>query len=146
MNRLLLLFFVLSIVLVVSCRDKESAPKIQTDQPTDQSEIPKDFIQFYSDFHLDSVFQIEHIIFPLSGKSIISEMGSSIPYKFSLDAWKLHKPYNDMNGTYHRKFVAFNGIVQETISANGGMFTMVRRFAKIQDEWQLIYYEPMGMY
>ena len=109
-------------------------------------EIPSDFLTFYNKFHLDTSFQKAHITFPLKGIKATEETGGGEAYMYSKEEWVLHKPFDDMDGTFTRSFDAFGGIVAETIIANGGQFSAIRRFAKLGGEWNLIYYQPMGMY
>lgn len=110
-------------------------------------EIPEDFISFYNQFHTDTAYQLQHILFPLQGIPSL-KAGDDITgmqWWFEKDGWKYHKPFNDMDGTYTRSFDNFAGIITETIVDNTGQFTMVRRFTKSsEDEWTLIYYKEMG--
>jgi len=108
--------------------------------------IPEDFLPFYNTFHEDSIFQLSHISFPLKGIKVTEETGGGIEYQYTADEWVIHKEFDDMGGTFSRSFEEFAGIVVETIVANGGQFKSVRRFAKLSGEWNLIYYQPMGMY
>lgn len=108
--------------------------------------MPDDFLAFYNQFHEDSIFQMEHINFPLKGIKAIEDTGGGEEYSYSKEEWIIHKPFDDMGGTFSRSFEEFAGIVVETIIANGGQFRSVRRWAKLGDEWNLIFYQPMGMY
>lgn len=110
------------------------------------SEMPSDFLEFYNTFHEDSTFQMEHISFPLKGLKVIENTGGGEKYEYSEQEWLIHKPFDAMGGTFSRSFEEFAGIVVEKIEANGGQFTSIRRFAKLSGEWNLIYYQPMGMY
>jgi len=91
-------------------------------------------------------FQMAHINFPLKGIKVIEEIGGGEEYMYSSQEWIMHKPFDDMGGTFSRTFEEFGGMVVESIVANGGQFRSLRRFAKLSDEWNLIYYQPMGMY
>lgn len=108
--------------------------------------IPDDFLEFYNRFHEDSIYQLDHISFPLKGFKVIEEVGGGETYTYVKEEWVSHKPFDDMGGTFNRSFEEFGGIVAETIVANGGQFRSVRRFAKLSGEWNLIFYQPMGMY
>lgn len=126
------------------------AKKQTTEQSslTEQEEqgIPDDFLAFYNQFHEDTSFQIRHISFPLKGIRAIEETGGGEEYMYSKSEWIMHQPFDDMGGTFTRSFEEFSGIIVETIIANGGQFKSVRRWAKLGDEWNLIYYQGMGMY
>jgi hypothetical protein len=95
-------------------------------------EIPEDFIAFYEQFHIDSVYQLEHIVFPLAQKTDDS--------KWQKDTWQMHKPFDSQDGNFERVFDNFAGIMTETIMEKNGAFLITRRFSKIGDEYQLIYY------
>lgn len=122
-----------------------SVKSVENEEAYD-GEMPNDFLEFYNKFHEDSTFQMEHIIFPLKGMKAIEDTGGGEAYEYSSAEWLIHKPFDDMGGTFARSFEEFAGIVVEKIEANGGQFQSIRRFAKLSDEWHLIYYQPMGMY
>lgn len=109
--------------------------------------MPADFLDFYERFHADPEFQLAHVSFPLQGVKATDEDGGVEAHNYTKDEWVTHKPYDDLDGTFRRSFSEFGGMVTETIQANQSeSFRMLRRFAKLGDEWHLIYYEPMGMY
>lgn len=95
-------------------------------------EIPEDFVSFYEQFHTDSVYQMDHIVFPLAEKVDGS--------KWQKDAWQIHKPFNSQDGNFERMLDNFAGIITETILEKNGSFLITRRFSKIGDEYQLIFY------
>lgn len=131
--------------MATSCRTEKVVKSSPTDDASYDTSLPEDFSAFYDRFHTDSAFQMAHINFPLEGKKALEEGGSE-PYTYRQEEWKLHKPYNDYEGTYQRSFTSIGNMVTETIRATQGSFRMIRRFAKLSGEWTLIYYEPMGMY
>jgi len=94
--------------------------------------IPSDFVTFYNKFHSDSIFQMDHIVFPLAQK----DDGT----KWQKENWKIHKAFNDQNGAYTRSFDNFNGLIFETIVEKTGAFKIVKRYSKTNDEYNLIYY------
>lgn len=96
-------------------------------------EIPEDFLAFYTKFHQDSVYQINHVVFPLSQKP---DGG-----KWEKSEWVLHKPINAQPGDYIMDYANFAGIIRESIRDSLGVFRMERRFSKMNDEWNLIYYD-----
>ncbi len=135
-------------ILFFYTKDKmnKTANSVETAAYEDSNGMPEDFLEFYNQFHEDSLFQLEHISFPLKGFKVIEETGGGEAHSYMKADWKIHKPFDDMGGTFSRSFEEFGGIVAETIVANGGQFRSVRRFAKLSDEWNLIFYQPMGMY
>ncbi len=118
---------ILTLIFICSCNNT-SAPNT-TEQVI---EIPEAFVSFYEKFHSDSIYQLNHIVFPLKKKSDLSRWLKS--------EWKLHRPFDDQNGSYLREFDNFNGIIIETIREKNNMFLIQRRFAPSEDSYNLIYY------
>ena len=121
--------FLFLISLLAACKnDKEVA-----NEPTEVFvEIPEDFLDFYEKFHSDSVFQVNHTLFPLKEKSDGSYWQKA--------EWRMHQAFDSQNGSYTREFDNFNGILIETILEKNGAFMIKRRFAKFGDSYNLIYY------
>lgn len=129
--------------------------KIKVDQPesntTDEfthseNSLPKDFHSFYDRFHTDSVYQMNHISFPLTG--VVQEgdsLRTLVAKQWIKTDWKLHKPFDNYGGTYERTFTNNGTIISETILGNGGMFTVEKRYSKLSGEWFLIYYQGLVM-
>jgi len=118
---------IFQLLILCSCNNT-SAPNT-TEQVI---EIPEAFVSFYEKFHSDSIFQLNHIVFPLKQKS-----DSSLWLK---SEWKLHKPFDNQNGAYLREYDNFNGIIIESIREKNNMFLIQRRFAPSGDSYNLIYY------
>ncbi|MBK7009687.1 MAG: hypothetical protein IPN73_16365 [Saprospiraceae bacterium] len=128
-------------LLVISCgRNKQEV------QAVEASSLPADFEVFYEKFHKDTAYQVAHILFPLEGQQAKKDDGSALDpnFKWQKKGWLMHKPYDDMGGTFSRSFLSFNDIVTEDIADGTGQFTMTRRFTKMDGEWYLIYYKEMG--
>jgi hypothetical protein len=104
-----------------------------------EEEIPESFLIFYDRFHEDSLFQLQHIVFPLEGRRPDS---TNITH-WQKDDWVVHRPFDDM-GIYKRGVFALNDIVIEKIKDRSGQFSMERRWNKSGNEWYLIYYQDMG--
>ena len=102
-------------------------------------ELPEDFLAFYHDFHKDSLFQLEHIVFPLEGK----RPDTTGVLTWQKESWIMHRSFKDM-GAFTRKFTNMNGIVIENIEDNSGQYNMERRWSKLAGEWNLIYYREIG--
>lgn len=148
-KKYLLLFIAITILGLLFFYTKAKWRKTaETSKNTTETVVnmPNDFLEFYNKFHEDSLFQISHISFPLKGMKVIEEIGGGEAYQYTQEEWIIHKPFDDMGETFSRSFEEFGGIVAETIVANGGQFRSVRRFAKLSGEWNLIYYQPMGLY
>ncbi len=127
--KFLLVFFTL--LALSSCKEKSNEVTNQEILDPSVVEIPEDFPPFYNTFHIDPEYQLNHIVFPLAGKSETE--------KWTLEEWEIHRPFTE-NGEFKRDYENFAGIITETIIDNNGMFYFIRRFSKINEEWQLIYY------
>ena len=112
-----------------------------------ESSLPDDFHLFYDKYHTDSTFQMSRTFFPLKGlaKSVDSTKIAEETL-WQEDQWILHKPFDSQNGTFERTFTNIGGIISETISANQGLFTLEKRYAKLNGEWHLIYYQELLMH
>lgn len=108
------------------------------------SYLSSEFEEFYESFHTDSLYQVSHIIFPLEGRTY-DEDNNAVKILWTVDNWVLHKKFDDMGGTWTRSYSEFGGIVSEKISDDRSISNMERRFSKIQDEWHLIYYDPIHL-
>ena len=127
-------FLSLIILLTLFSACKNNAENVtQPDDPIEDENsviIPEDFPSFYAKFHVDPEFQLNHIQFPLSGEG---------DEKWTAENWEIHKPFAN-TGEFKRDMENIAGIITETIMDNNGMFYIVRRFAKLGDEWKLIFY------
>ncbi len=107
--------------------------------------MPADFEQFYIQFHEDSLYQINHILFPLRGlpTNADSLTVSNGNFHWQKEDWQIHKPFNSKKGAYSRDFLSLGDVITEEIFTKDG-FGMQRRFMKTDDEWFLIYYSSMN--
>lgn len=106
-----------------------------------------DFETFYERFHQDSLYQMEHIAFPISGMpSFTDEESAADPnFRWTPENWKLHKPFNFKDSEFKQSFrVIGSNVVEETILHQQGQFGMVRRFGLVSGEWNLIYFADMN--
>lgn len=138
--------FVLGIIgSIISCKPNTS--KVSTEEtPLFETE---EFKSFYKKFSTDSTFQMDHIVFPLEGiRAPVNENDTlGLAYKWQKEDWQLHSTFDDANGTFSVEMLDLAGkMVIEIISDESGLFTMERRFAKLADGWNLIYYKEMGKY
>lgn len=120
------------LIVFVGCKNNTASNQTSTEIIEDENTviIPEDFPSFYAKFHVDPEFQLNSIQFPLSGEG---------DERWTAENWEIHKPFND-NGEFKRDIENIAGIITETIMDNNGMFYIVRRFAKLGNEWKLIFY------
>jgi len=137
-----LLLALLIALLSVGCQSPTTPLEDQ------MSELPQDFLDFFERFHKDSAFQMESIQFPLEGKKIepdstVDEANDGLWYP---EKWVMHKPYKDEEGYFDREYEAFSShLIVEYIRLKGGKIGMERRFAKLGDQWKLIYYASLNI-
>lgn len=131
-----------------SCKSKGDSEPIETETAVPPFEN-EEFVTFYNTFSSDSIFQMEHITFPLEGTRPQEDSTDVVPddFRWTQDNWKLHRPFDDGNKTFVRQFENGPGnIIIEYIADKSGQYTMERRFAKLSAGWHLIYYRKMGKY
>jgi len=140
------LLFLIPVIAFISCNN-DSKSKVQDENKikadTSLNELPKDFTEFYTRFHSDSVFQMAHITFPLEGaiRAPEEETDSMIPYRWRKDKWQLHHEFDSYNNIFTRRFYLFSdNLIIEKITGVNDLFKMERRFGKLHDGWNLIYY------
>ena len=115
-------------LLAMACKSEKSTPEIMLHS----KDIPADFLDFYHQFHSDSTYQMEHIIFPLSGKSDTT--------RWQKETWTLHRPFDNTTGEFVREFTNLNSIIFELIVSKDKTYSMERRFSKSGNTYNLIYY------
>ena len=116
---------------LLSCKKEKTTISESPVSPTTK-EIPSDFLAFYDQFHNDSIFQMNHIVFPV--KSSLASV------QYAKQDWRLHKPFNSQGGNFVRSFNNIGGIIIEFIKEKNGFVTIERRFSKMDDDYHLIYY------
>jgi len=110
-------------------------------------DMPEGFADFFKKFHRDSLYQMAHIVFPLEGMPANADSTdvANNAFRWQPEGWVMHKPFNDMDDQFERKFVPLgNDLVIEQIKGVQGQYGMQRRFAREAEGWQLIYYAGMN--
>ena len=97
-------------VSVISCKDKKEITG-------NDLQIPEDFREFYDQFHKDSVYQVNHIIFPLSGLPAEDSLKSD-SFTWNKVDWIMHKPFDDLGGTFKREWYNVNSVIIEKKTPN----------------------------
>ena len=124
--------FICLIALFYSCKNENNTPPPTQATPS-TTEIPSDFLAFYDRFHSDSIFQMNHTVFPV--------MSGNPEVKYNKESWQIHKPFDAQGGNFLRSFGNINGIIIELIQEKTGFVTIERRFSKITNDYHLIYYD-----
>ena len=109
--------------------------------------MPEGFLAFYQRFHEDSLFQLEHIVFPLQGIPAEADSMTIVEgsFRWQKENWVMHHPIEDAGTQFSRSMKKVGDeIVIENITVAKGQYGMQRRFSKMSDEWYLIYYAGMN--
>ncbi|NNE30548.1 MAG: hypothetical protein HKN16_12990 [Saprospiraceae bacterium] len=112
-------------------------------QATAQNSLPDGFAEFLVRFSADSLYQMEHISFPLSGFPAYADSLTLArkDFRYLPDDWVLHKSFDPETGTFVQEFsIVSEDMVIENIQDPQSGFGMQRRFARLQGDWHLIYY------
>ncbi|MBT8219238.1 MAG: DUF4348 domain-containing protein [Bacteroidia bacterium] len=111
-----------------------------------QTLIPEDFLDFYVKFHEDSLFQLNHIRFPLQGApSMMDTLIDLNAFRWTKQDWIIHQPFDESNEEFERSLeVLTEDMIVEKITHINRSVGMERRFAKSEDGWHLIYYIGMN--
>jgi hypothetical protein len=144
-------FFFCLIGLVVffsNCKNQTQTPVKQTIAPEIGEQPSDDFMQFYEQFHKDSLFQIAHIAWPLAGEMTMQSDSGRISkenFEWQLDRWTMHKNTVLANGEFQRTWQLLGDLlVIERIKHLQSGFRMERRFSKATNgTWSLIFYSDM---
>ncbi|MEY4904094.1 MAG: hypothetical protein RLZZ292_1909 [Bacteroidota bacterium] len=141
MQKQFLMFFLFASFL--ACKKKETNTTNNAPQTVN---LPTDFEAFYEKFHTDSLYQLQHISFPLKGVPMGADsMSLANGYYFQPEYWVLQHKVDFSDGKYTRDFQLLGeNIVTETIMQTDEPYGMQRRFAKLGNEWSLIYYVAMN--
>jgi len=135
-------FSIFSFILaVISCGNpKEKAAN---------AELPVDFQVFYELFHRDSSYQMEHITFPLAGLPDYATPEQIQPGGFVWEEaeWTMHKGKVPENSDFRKEIVILSDqMIRERLIHQSRPLMTERRFAKMGDEWFLIYYAGINPY
>lgn len=139
MQKLIKISCFLTLVLFSFCKENKKDGNIQEDY----QKLPSDFETFMTQFHTDSLFQMEHITFPLQGlpMAVDSVEMTNGEFRWQPEDWTLHRPFDNENKEYKQNFTQITeDLIIERVTTNQGDFGMERRFYKMDNGWNLIYY------
>lgn len=144
MNIRLYILFALGLLFFFSCGNKtKQVDPIPPTTVNSAEGLPKEFKDFYQQFHKDSVFQLERITFPLEGIPNYIDSSFSGTHYWKKRDWIMHKPFDPAFSGFERTF-SYNEYMVEEIIKDGNHFGTMRRFYKMDDDWMLIYYAGMN--
>lgn len=134
------------ICLSTGCNSRTGDPESASAESVVDT-LPTDFVAFYKRFHVDSAYQLDHIVFPLEG--LPNSLGdgdtlSSNRYFWQKETWNKHNPFTDPGGDFEQWFEVYDtAFIEHWVQMKGTNMTMRRRFAKMSDGWYMIYYQGM---
>ena len=136
-------FLSLFCILLIGCSNTTNPSADQKKMDTPALEISKEFQEFYTKFHEDSIFQLAHIQFPVQTKAIDPAVVQTI----AKEDWVINKPIDLSEGFFEKQFVPVgDNLLIEYINHTSAPLFMERRFARLKKEWMLIYYTDLLQY
>ncbi|MEL7120376.1 MAG: hypothetical protein AAFO07_13075 [Bacteroidota bacterium] len=130
MTRVSLICLLFVALISFSCQEKKD-------------ENLESFLEFYDQFHQDTAFQMAHIDFPLEGlpSGADSLFASNEKFYWQKEDWEFHQKIEFEYSEFTQNLQFFSeDLLVEKIVHNTGSYGMMRRFAKYDGEWYLIYY------
>lgn len=127
---------------VLSCRNQ--------DKTTPESQLPpgyQDFADFYERFHQDSAYQMEHIIFPLEGlpQQADSALIAEGTFRWQKEGWRMQRGFDLASSSFEQQLIPVSeDLILEKITHKAGDLGMQRRFARLGEDWYLIYYADLN--
>jgi hypothetical protein len=132
-------FFLLLIGVLAACKKKTNIA-----ETAEMVKLPDDFRAFYKKFHEDTLYQHQHIQFPIQGlpQDVDSATVAENDFFYTEDVWKNHKAIDFSQGEFRQSLTALTErMIRERIYKTDNTYGLERRFAKLSDnEWYLIYY------
>ena len=138
------LFFICSILFCFACGRNEPSAEAQ------MAETVKnfgDFEDFYKRFHWDSTFQMSRINFPLEGlpQDADSLTIANRDFQWQRQDWKIHRGFEALKDDFTQELIPFGtDVITERLIHVSGTVGMIRRFARLDGKWYLIYYAGLN--
>ena len=140
-------FLILAPVILDSCKKKASPDEASLSEEVAPDTLPDDFVAFYDRFHTDSQYQMDHIVFPLEGMPASTGDDDTLVterFFWQRNEWKKHNHFTDPSNQFEHWYQVLDArIIEHWIKMKGTNLVMRRRFAKLDDEWFLIYYSGL---
>jgi len=136
------ILYLLLLTGLLACKPN-TAPKEEVALPTS---MPEGFSDFYQRFLTDSLYQMEHILFPLQGLPDRADSSTlaSKKYQWQQESWRMHHPIESASGFSINIKPVTDTYVLEDIRHESGRYGMERRYAYMDDGWYLIYYAGLN--
>lgn len=126
-------------LLVGSCQSGEGEQASVQEESSDGG-----FEAFYERFHQDSLYQLEHIQFPLQGVSS-NPTDHHSAFRWQREDWVIHRKFDAAASGFHSEFTKLgDDFIIERIVHQQGTYGMERRFSRLGGaDWYLIYYAAL---
>lgn len=136
-------FVIMMCIGVGACQSTPSAGEESVSLP---DHLPEGFTDFYQRFLTDSLYQMEHILFPLQGlpDKADSTTLTSNTFRWEMKDWVLHRPIPPSSDFSVDLQLITETMVRERIRHASGQYAMERRYAYLDDGWYLIYYAGLN--
>ncbi|MCB0568637.1 MAG: hypothetical protein KDC66_02690 [Phaeodactylibacter sp.] len=138
------LFLAFSMIALLGC--KRGAPESSA-SGAEASASWQAFTDFYERFHQDSAYQMAHITFPLEGlpQGADSVTIASGTFRWTPENWAIQHGFNLQSSDYEHQLrpVGDDAVIEKFVHRTGDL-AIVRRFARLGDEWYLIYYAGLN--
>ena len=128
-------------------KDKPTTGATTALQSEKKLDIPPDFLLFYTKFHTDSLYQVEHITFPLEGMPPYNDSlaWAQPDFKWQKESWKMHKILKGRENSFLENLVPMGkDLIFEFTPTDDKKLWVARRFLKSNGEWKLIYYAGLN--
>ena len=138
-NRIIIIFIC---SVFISCV-KENKNSVESEPSFEEEHA--DFISFYEKFHGDSLYQVNHIRFPLQGQpSQIDSTFDENTFRWTKDEWIIHRGLDKDESEFKQSFTApMENMIIDRIFTPDKAFVMERRFSKMGSDWYLIYFQDL---
>jgi hypothetical protein len=128
-------FILIFVLFVFSCKRNSDV----------KSGVSAGFDQFYQQFHADSLYQMQHIDFPLRGiPAAADSVQMNSNFEWTAEEWEMQKIIPDTLGFIHKFESVDHDLVKEFIIQPNNIFALERRFYFRDGDWHLIYYAAMN--
>ena len=139
MNKILFSTSIFFLFLLCSCQNRNVEQGHENSVFDEDSSVPLDFMDFYMKFHADSVYQYDHIQFPLKGMPAMAidlSQDSLNRFHWQKEDWSIHKPFMGNEDEFLKEFrVISNSLISEFIIEKQMGYGMERRFSKLGNKW-----------
>ena len=138
--------FILICVLLGSltfCKksDQQESPEKVKNITEDEYNFPNEsFKEFYLKFHTDSIYQIQHTVFPLEGIPMFyDDEIHTLPYFYQKEDWTMQRMFDLKEKGYKHVMEDLGFVIKERFIDSKG-YGIERRYMQNGKDYFLIYY------